>query len=129
MNFFYSFNQTGGKISEFWSGDYYDHSVDFIRTDILFECLEEKQAKKVIVPSASYFEYNLIVENLASIREDLVFYNLEKNKMFITDKIDILTNNTFYVTHIGIENILEDYSVKKVCLDLENFEVYQFEEK
>jgi len=116
-NYIYSFKKSGGRISRFWAGNYFEDTGCFIDSKILYDYLKEKNMKYAWVP-----------EDL--LRYKLVFLNLQEKRLHIEAGPEAISADKFYfVSHKGAgspeaRGLGAGCSIAKEATSLANYEIY-----
>jgi len=117
INYMYNFRQTGGRVSYFWSGNYFENSNGFVDSKVLYDYLKEKG-----------IEYTLIPEDFP--RWQLIFLDLKEKRLDIKASVENLTaNKVYFISYKGDRPPQEygldrDYFISREIAPLDNYEIF-----
>lgn len=117
LNYMYSFRQSGGRVSYFWSGNYFENSNGFVDSKILYDYLKEKD-----------IEYTWIPEG--PLRWKLIFHDLREKRLNIRARAEsISVSKTHFISYKGDRlpheyGLSTDYSVERETAPLNNYEIF-----
>ena len=117
INYMYNFKQSGGRVSYFWSGNYFENSNGFVESGILYDYLKEKGIKYIFVPEGFP-------------RWQIIFHDLKEKRLDIRAKAESVTAaKVYFISYKGDRppqeyGLNRDYSLTREITPLDNYEIF-----